>query len=136
MTDGGAHNNSVDTIAIALSIGQPFEYDHAAAFGTDDTVRVFVGGSCSGCGGKGTAAQISSEYARNVADFLRRAKRSGQFVILTTQWLPDGYAARIGEAPFVDDVNRIYQPDVVPLRVFDVLACGAFLIAEHSEALA
>lgn len=33
------------------------------------------------------------------------------------------------------DVNRIYQPDVVPLRVFDVLACGGFLIAEHSEAL-
>ncbi len=34
------------------------------------------------------------------------------------------------------DVNRIYQPDVVQLRVFDVLACGGFLIAEHSEALA
>ena len=34
------------------------------------------------------------------------------------------------------DVNRIYQPDVVPLRVFDVLACGGFLIAEHSDALA
>ena len=33
------------------------------------------------------------------------------------------------------DVNRIYQPDVVPLRVFDVLACGGFLIAEHSDAL-
>ncbi|QDV05999.1 hypothetical protein Poly30_15030 [Planctomycetes bacterium Poly30] len=34
------------------------------------------------------------------------------------------------------DVNRIYQPDVVQLRVFDVLACGGFLIAEHSNALA
>ncbi len=73
-----------------------------------NTVRAFVGGSCSGCGGRGGAAQISPTYARSVADFLRRAKRSGQFVILTTQWLPDGYAARIGEAPFVDDVNRIF----------------------------
>lgn len=34
------------------------------------------------------------------------------------------------------DVNRIYQPEVIPLRVFDVLACGGFLIAEHSKALA
>ncbi len=34
------------------------------------------------------------------------------------------------------DVNRIYQPDVVPVRVFDVLACGGFMIAEHSEELA
>jgi spore maturation protein CgeB len=34
------------------------------------------------------------------------------------------------------DVNRIYQPDVVQMRVFDVLACGGFLIAEHSDALA
>ena len=34
------------------------------------------------------------------------------------------------------DVNRIYQPDVVPIRVFDVLACGSFMIAEHSDALA
>jgi len=34
------------------------------------------------------------------------------------------------------DVNRIYQPDVVPARVFDVLACGGFMIAEHSDALA
>jgi hypothetical protein len=34
------------------------------------------------------------------------------------------------------DVGRLYQQDAVPLRVFDVLACGGFLIAEHSEALA
>ena len=33
------------------------------------------------------------------------------------------------------DVNRIYQLDVVPVRVYDVLACGGFLIAEHSDAL-
>jgi spore maturation protein CgeB len=34
------------------------------------------------------------------------------------------------------DVNRLYQLDIVPMRVFDVLACGGFLIAEHSPALA
>jgi spore maturation protein CgeB len=33
------------------------------------------------------------------------------------------------------DINRLYQPDVVTLRVFDVLACGGFLIAEHSQEL-
>ena len=33
------------------------------------------------------------------------------------------------------DVGRIYQRDIVPMRVFDILACGGFLIAEHSEAL-
>jgi len=34
------------------------------------------------------------------------------------------------------DINRSYQTDVVPIRVFDVLACGGFLIAEHSAELA
>ena len=33
------------------------------------------------------------------------------------------------------DVGRIYQSDIVTMRVFDVLACGGFLIAEHSPAL-
>lgn len=73
-----------------------------------NTVRVFVGGSCAGCGGDGGAARISRAYARNLADFLRRARKTGQFVILTTQWLPDGYAGMIGDSPLVDDVNRIF----------------------------
>lgn len=33
------------------------------------------------------------------------------------------------------DINRIYQLDIVTMRVFDVLSCGGFLIAEHSEEL-
>ena len=33
------------------------------------------------------------------------------------------------------DVNRLYQLDIVPMRVFDILACGGFLIAEYSAAL-
>lgn len=33
------------------------------------------------------------------------------------------------------DINRIYQADIVTMRVFDVLACGGFLLAEHSADL-
>lgn len=33
------------------------------------------------------------------------------------------------------DVGRLYQRDIVTMRVFDVLACGGFLIAEHGPAL-
>ena len=34
------------------------------------------------------------------------------------------------------DVARLYQQDIVPMRIFDILACGGFVIAEHSDALA
>ncbi len=34
------------------------------------------------------------------------------------------------------DIGRIYQPDIVTMRVFDVLACGGFVLAEHSPGLA
>jgi spore maturation protein CgeB len=34
------------------------------------------------------------------------------------------------------DIGRIYQSDIITMRVFDVLACGGFLLAEWSEALA
>ncbi len=34
------------------------------------------------------------------------------------------------------DIGRLYQQDIVTMRVFDVLACGGFVIAEWSEALA
>lgn len=33
------------------------------------------------------------------------------------------------------DINRIYQRDIVAMRVFDVLACGAFVLADGSEEL-
>jgi len=49
------------------------------------------------------------------------------------------YAAHDGElnkvycASMINvDIGRIYQPDIVTMRVFDVLACGGFVIAEHS----
>ncbi len=33
------------------------------------------------------------------------------------------------------DIGRIYQNDMVTMRVFDVLACGGFLLTEYNEAL-
>jgi spore maturation protein CgeB len=33
------------------------------------------------------------------------------------------------------DISRAYQRDIVTLRVFDILACGGFVLAEHSEEL-
>jgi len=34
------------------------------------------------------------------------------------------------------DVGRLYQSDIVTMRVFDVLSCGGFLLAEYSDDLA
>ena len=34
------------------------------------------------------------------------------------------------------DVGRVYQSDIVTMRVFDTLACGGFLLTEYSDALA
>jgi len=34
------------------------------------------------------------------------------------------------------DIGRVYQDDIVTMRVFDVLACGGFVLAERSAALA
>ncbi|MFT5150358.1 MAG: spore maturation protein CgeB [Planctomycetota bacterium] len=34
------------------------------------------------------------------------------------------------------DIGRLYQLDIVTMRVFDILACGGFLIAERNEGLA
>jgi hypothetical protein len=34
------------------------------------------------------------------------------------------------------DIGRLYQDDIVTMRVFDVLACGGFVLAERSSALA
>ena len=33
------------------------------------------------------------------------------------------------------DIDRIYQSDIVSMRIFDILACGGFVLAEHSTAL-
>lgn len=33
------------------------------------------------------------------------------------------------------DINRLYQADMVNMRIFDIMACGGFVIAEHSKDL-
>ena len=33
------------------------------------------------------------------------------------------------------DIGRLYQSDIVTMRVFDVMACGGFVIAQHSDEL-
>ncbi len=40
-----------------------------------------------------------------------------------------------GQAVVNVDIGRIYQEDMVTLRVFEVLACGGFLLTPESEAL-
>jgi len=43
---------------------------------------------------------------------------------------------RIFNASTIDiDIGRIYQTNMVTMRVFDVLACGGFLITERNQAL-
>jgi spore maturation protein CgeB len=56
------------------------------------------------------------------------------------QWKgPAGHATELTQiynaARINIDINRIYQADIVTMRVFDVLACGGFLLAEHSADL-
>jgi hypothetical protein len=54
-----------------------------------NTVRVFLTPSCpSGCLGDPTG-RLSPEYVANLADFLRRAKSHGIYVIITTDSEPD-----------------------------------------------
>jgi len=56
-----------------------------------NTVRVFLAGECStGCIGNTSTRRLSSPYLANVADFLRRAKHHGIFVIVTMGFLPAG----------------------------------------------
>jgi F5/8 type C domain/Cellulase (glycosyl hydrolase family 5) len=74
-----------------------------------NVVRVFLNGLCLGtCLGDRTRG-ISARYAANVAGFLRLAKASGVYVILTIDWLPIGtrYEATLNAEPrtYVDGVN-------------------------------
>ncbi|HEY2900382.1 MAG TPA: glycosyltransferase, partial [Polyangia bacterium] len=52
---------------------------------------------------------------------------------------PAGHAielTKIYNASLINlDVGRLYQNDIVTMRVFDVLCCGGFVLAEHSDAL-
>lgn len=50
-------------------------------------------------------------------------------------WAGHGSALNaIYSAPGIHiDVNRIYQPDIVTLRTFEITACGGFLVAEETD---
>jgi spore maturation protein CgeB len=34
------------------------------------------------------------------------------------------------------DINRLFQMDIIPMRIFDIMACGGFVLAEYSPELA
>jgi hypothetical protein len=69
-----------------------------------NTVRVFLTPSClSGCLGD-PAGRLSQEYVANLADFLRRAKSHGIYVIITTDSEPDNpYYLNIKDSTWSDD---------------------------------
>lgn len=53
-----------------------------------------------------------------------------------------GYAGHHSELNYIYnatdinlDINRFFQTHIVTMRVFDVLACGGFILAEHNQAL-
>jgi len=52
---------------------------------------------------------------------------------------PAGHGAELTRIYNTDsihlDLGRVYQSDIVTMRVFDVLACGGFCLAEHSPGL-
>lgn len=56
------------------------------------------------------------------------------------RWMgPAGHRAELNQvycgAGINLDIGRIYQSDIITMRVFDVMACGGFVLAEHSDHL-
>lgn len=94
--------------------------------------------------GEIAAAEKRATYILNLLDFdVQVWGDQGWQVILEDKTKYRGYAGHFGElnkiyagAEINLDINRIYQMDIVTLRVFDVLACGRFVLTEYSEALA
>ena len=101
----------------------------------EDNIPMLVGEYC--------ASQRRLEYCRHVAPF-------GLDIWGDSGWKKiDGCGANIrGEVGYFRqinqvyssgvihlDINRLYQNDMITLRVFEVLACGGFILAEYSEAL-
>jgi len=33
------------------------------------------------------------------------------------------------------DIGRLYQQDIIPMRIFDIISCGGFVLAEYSDEL-
>ena len=76
-------------------------------------VRVFLDNICArGCTTNTTTGSISPDYVANLADFLRRSRAHGVYVMLTTEWLPAGAVYDAIQAgvrrDWFDDVNIIF----------------------------
>ena len=43
---------------------------------------------------------------------------------------------KIYDASYITiNINRLYQADIVPMRIFDIMACGGFVLVEYSREL-
>jgi hypothetical protein len=83
------------------------------AAGGYNVVRVFLDNVCAhGCTTNTTTGSISPEYVANLADFLRRSRAHGVFVMVTTEWLPAGAiydAIQAGvRRDWFDNVNLVF----------------------------
>ena len=101
--------------------------------------------------------EVSAHLARLLGEIAAAEKRQAYVMRLGRQgievWGDEGWSApairyrgaaghiveltKIYNASLINlDIGRLYQDDIVTMRVFDVLACGGFILAEHSDALA
>ena len=93
--------------------------------------------------GEIAAAERRLTYAANLASFGIRVWGDAGWRAIVPQGVRHMGSARHNEeltriynASDVNlDIGRIYQPDIVTMRVFDALCAGGFVLAEHSEAL-
>jgi hypothetical protein len=77
-----------------------------------DVVRVFLSAICvDACMGDPATGSLRVAYIANVADFLRRAKNHGIFVLLTSEWLPPNtrYSADLASvrSDWFDNINVV-----------------------------
>lgn len=89
------------------------------------------------------AAEKRLNYVAELADFGIEAWGDAGWRVAETHGVRyRGPAKHETELPLVYnaarvnlDIGRLYQSDIVTMRVFDICACGGFVLAEHSDAL-
>ena len=88
-----------------------------------NTVRVFLTPSCeSGCLGD-SGAGLSRDYVANLADFLRRAKAHGVYVILTSDSEPD--------TSYYNEIRNSTWSDKFGGTNFDYLLRGGVMVGQR-----
>lgn len=93
--------------------------------------------------GESAAAEKRLNYLRGLRDYSPRVWGDSGWELIAGQGItyggPAGHFLELNKiycATRINlDINRIYQPEIVTMRTFDILACGGFLLAEHSSAL-